>query len=316
MATTENFRDAPLRWSATVLFLLFVLAAGTSGAVNIAVTVIAVLGVVLFAPPLQALAKRRWNFALAGWRQPVSFVVLIGFIFGVRMVESELAQRAEQAHAKALVLAQQKKKEATIAADRSYFAAHKDEVLAQVAALGGEKKFSEAEALAKRYLAVVQDEQLRVQSDKVAKNGLLASLNDRTLLPRERARVYEQLLKHEPGNVSYQKKAALHNKEADVREAKLLAQAAENARKAARQAKLEKQFSAWDGSHPTVERLVKASMKNPSSYEHVETRYIDLDPGMRVTTTVRGTNSFGGVVPSIFIAVVDDNGNVLSLRNP
>lgn len=316
MANIENFRDAPWRWSATVLFLLFALGAGTSGAGNIAVTVLAVLGVVLFTPPLQTWAKRRWNFTLLNWRQPVAFAVLIALIFGVRTAESELARRAERAQAEALVVAQQKKKEASIAADRSYFAAHKDEVLAQVAALGRQMKFAEAGALAKRYLTVVQDEQLQAQADKVGKNGLLASLDDSTLLPRERANVYERLLKHEPGNSSYQKKAALHNKEADEREAKLAAQAAENARKAARQAKLEKQFSAWDGSHPKVEQLVKASMKNPSSYEHVETRYVDLDPGMRVITTVRGTNSFGGVVPSIFVAVIDDNGNVLSLRNP
>jgi len=316
MATTENFHDAPWRWSATVLFTLTLLAAGPLGASNIPVTILAVGGVVLFAPPLQSLVRRRWNFTLAGWRQPLAFVVLVTLIFGVRLLQNELELRAERAKTDALALAQQKKKAAAVAADRNYFAAHKEQVLMQIAALGREKKFAEAGALAKRYLTVVQDEQLKAQADNVEKNSLLARLDDSALLPRERARVYEQLLKLEPTNSSYQKKAALYNKDADAREAKLAAQAAEQARKAARKAQLEKQFSAWDGSHPKVEALVKASMKNPSSYEHVETRYVDLDPGMRVVTTVRGTNSFGGVVPSTFIAVIDDNGNVLSLRNP
>ena len=51
-------------------------------------------------------------------------------------------------------------------------------------------------------------------------------------------------------------------------------------------------FSEWDGSHDASVRTIKRSMKNPSSFEHVETRFNDNT----VFTTYRGTNSFGGTV--------------------
>lgn len=33
-------------------------------------------------------------------------------------------------------------------------------------------------------------------------------------------------------------------------------------------------FSSWDGSHTGLERFIKKKMNAPSSYEHIETRYI------------------------------------------
>lgn len=84
---------------------------------------------------------------------------------------------------------------------------------------------------------------------------------------------------------------------------------------AKRKAAIEAQFSRWDGSHPSVEKMVKRGMKNPDSYQHVETKYAIKPSGFVVVTTIRGTNSFGGIVPQTFRAILDDSGNVLPLTN-
>ncbi len=80
-----------------------------------------------------------------------------------------------------------------------------------------------------------------------------------------------------------------------------------------RREKVEKQFSAWDGSHRGVEAAIKTTMHNPKSYEHVETRFTDRGDHLTITTQFRGTNGFGGVVTNSVRAKVDLNGEVLSL---
>lgn len=93
--------------------------------------------------------------------------------------------------------------------------------------------------------------------------------------------------------------------------------AAEKARRIAkeqREQQVQGQFSRWDGSHPGVERAIKAQMKSPDSYKHVETRYTDSGAdSFVVVTTFRGTNSFNAVVTSIATATVSPSGQVLSI---
>lgn len=81
----------------------------------------------------------------------------------------------------------------------------------------------------------------------------------------------------------------------------------------ARIKKLESQFSAWDGSHRTLERAIKKSMNDPDSYEHVETTYRDLGDSLIVSTTFRGKNGFGGMVKNTVVAQVDLDGNILNI---
>jgi len=59
---------------------------------------------------------------------------------------------------------------------------------------------------------------------------------------------------------------------------------------------VQKCFSSRDGSHDELTRTIKAGMKNPDSYKHVETRYVDNGTHLLVVTQYRGTNSFGAVV--------------------
>lgn len=60
-------------------------------------------------------------------------------------------------------------------------------------------------------------------------------------------------------------------------------------------------FSAWDGSYSPLERAIKKSMNDPSSYKHSETRYRLVLTGKGapyaiVGTEFRGKNGFGAVV--------------------
>ncbi|MES2138890.1 MAG: hypothetical protein V4511_04240 [Bacteroidota bacterium] len=85
---------------------------------------------------------------------------------------------------------------------------------------------------------------------------------------------------------------------------------------AKRQYNIDRQFSAWDGSHNEVEKYIKKGMNNPDSYENVETSYSDKKKYLIVLTTYRGTNSFNAIVTEQMKVRVnlDNEGNPVSLR--
>lgn len=82
---------------------------------------------------------------------------------------------------------------------------------------------------------------------------------------------------------------------------------------AIRKDKIEKHFSAWDGSHSELTKIIKKSMNDPDSYKHVKTSYWDKGEYLIVQTTFRGKNAFGGVVKNTIKAKVDLEGNVIEV---
>lgn len=76
---------------------------------------------------------------------------------------------------------------------------------------------------------------------------------------------------------------------------------------------IEDGFSAWDGSHIELVKEIKKLMNDPSSFEHVETRYNDQGSRLYVVMQFRGTNAFGGVVTQTATAYCDLDGNVEEL---
>lgn len=78
-------------------------------------------------------------------------------------------------------------------------------------------------------------------------------------------------------------------------------------------------FSGWDGSYRPLEKLIKASMNDDSSYKHVSTVYhliLNKDPHAVVKTTFRGTNAYGGVVKQTIAARVNvKTGEIVSMLN-
>ncbi len=80
-----------------------------------------------------------------------------------------------------------------------------------------------------------------------------------------------------------------------------------------RRERIEKSFSVWDGSHRRLTKVIKESMNDPKSYEHVKTVYWDKGDHLLVNTTFRGKNALGGVVVNWVEAKVDLNGNVTEI---
>ena len=76
---------------------------------------------------------------------------------------------------------------------------------------------------------------------------------------------------------------------------------------------IKKGFSAWDGSHRALTRIIEDAMNDPRSYEHAETVYWDMGDHLVVRTTFRGKNHFGGTVKEWVKAKTDLDGNVLEV---
>lgn len=89
--------------------------------------------------------------------------------------------------------------------------------------------------------------------------------------------------------------------------------ATETSHQETRKERIERQFSAWDGSHRGLTKTIKDAMNDPGSYEHVETVYGDHGDYLVVRTTFRGKNAFGGVVKNWIKAKVDLDGNVIAI---
>lgn len=78
-----------------------------------------------------------------------------------------------------------------------------------------------------------------------------------------------------------------------------------------REQQIRKGFSAFDGSHRKLESLVKETLKDPSSYDHVKTTFVDQGTKLTVYMTYRAKNSFGAIVPGVIVAETSLEGDVI-----
>ena len=61
--------------------------------------------------------------------------------------------------------------------------------------------------------------------------------------------------------------------------------------------RIERHFSKYDGSYTKFRNYIKDNLNDPSSFEHVETRYTDNKDGtVNVIMKYRGKNAFGGII--------------------
>lgn len=242
--------------------------------------------------------------------------VLIFILYALQFFAMDAGMEADrvQREAQAKQVAQAEREEAAKAL-KAEFQVKRAQILAEVDKLVADKKFSDAEKLVSKYLPVGAEE-IRAASRALALAKAKDSLKaEQSLTLEQKASAYKLVSEAEPQNKSAAASLAkltqqLNQKRAAEREKREKEEAL-----ARRKAAIEAQFSKWDGSHPSVERLVKKGMKNPDSYQHVETRYSILPKGFMVVTTIRGTNSFGGVVPQTFRAILDDDGQVVSIAS-
>lgn len=200
--------------------------------------------------------------------------------------------------------------------NKAEFDANKSSILADITSKIRAGQLPEAQAITSKFLAATSDPDLARLKHQIDLEQTRARLSGLDKEPLEtQVNVYTKLASLEPSNRDYAEKAKLLSARLDRIQAEKAAEAQRQAAQALRKADIERQFSAWSGAHINLERAVKQSMKNPDSYQHVETRYRDMGDTIIVTTTIRGTNSFGGVVPQTFVAEVDRYGNVMSLRS-
>jgi hypothetical protein len=162
-----------------------------------------------------------------------------------------------------------------------------------------------------------RDPELKVLQDRV-KLALLRDEAARTVSIQRKDELYVQIIALDPNDVT----AAKYIRQLEERkEVQRVAQrqAAEheaNAAKAvARKKEIEGQFSAYDGSHRSLERRVKESMNNPDSFEHVKTTYWDYGQGnIKLRMTFRGTNAYNAMVTQTAFAVATPKGEILELQ--
>ncbi len=78
----------------------------------------------------------------------------------------------------------------------------------------------------------------------------------------------------------------------------------------AKQEKVNKSFSAWDGSHNNLVKYVKDRMNDPNSFEHVSTKYWIIGETIVVLMVYRGKNAFGGVITENIKAETNIEGEI------
>lgn len=80
-----------------------------------------------------------------------------------------------------------------------------------------------------------------------------------------------------------------------------------------RKEKIGSLFSAWDGSLKALVNIVKPSMSDPKSFEHIETTCNDNGTNLTVRMVFRGKNAFNAMVVNEITAKVDLEGNVVAI---
>ncbi|HBN7642451.1 hypothetical protein NDR77_13400 [Pseudomonas aeruginosa] len=271
-----------------------------------------VAGGLFLLPPIRSYAYRVTNKALSLKSRAITVTALIFAAFmaiGVGAQNDAEAKKIEEAKQLAAAQAEERQKKA------EEFAANRESILGKATASLSAGNFSEVTSQLTQY-ANVQDADLQkalasaragieLQKRKAQEATLLEEVA-KTVDQAKLAEIYGKLATLFPDNKKYTEQQNSYAKA--VQEEKEKAAAAE-----ARKKLIESQFSAWDGSHRTLERAIKKSMNDPDSYEHDETSYWDRGDHLVVLTHFRGRNAFGGMVRNSVKAKVDLNGNILEV---
>ncbi|KAA8698572.1 hypothetical protein [Pseudomonas cannabina] len=219
---------------------------------------------------------------------------------------------------------------AKIESTRQFYLTNKSSILREIATALDSRDVNKATAINAKYASVITDPEYLVLQQKLARlaaemaqakreqerkdkiAGLLADLKTVDAADYTKAMsLYTSLLELDPSNKTYQQSLERFKKAEASRQSKIEADQQAAAARASRTKQIESQFSPWDGSHRTFERLIKQAMNDPDSYDHVDTRYVDKGKFIRVYATFRGKNAFGGTVKNTRIADFDIDGNFL-----
>ena len=267
------------------------------------------LAVAICAPPIQRIARLRAPRLPLLKLSALALIILCSF----QSILGHLGE-SKRAEERAADVQEAKVRDAAraVVRDQQFFAAHKYEVLASLDTKLAEGQLQSAAVEAARYR--VSDPDLARRKDSIEAQQIRLVLSSDASMPLDRrAQRYLRLAQLNPYDRATVEKAKQLAEDLASANAKLVMERAAAGAAAARKAEIDQQFSHWDGSHMEVEAAIKQQMKNPDSFKHVETRYVEVPKGLIVTTTYRGTNSFNAVVTQTAVAEVDLRGRVLSL---
>ena len=190
--------------------------------------------------------------------------------------------------------------------DRERFYENKDAIIAQANEQLAKGQAREVIANITAWL-FIQDKEL---TEVYGKARTIKITNDLKSIPTEQysknLNLYKELLALNRGNEKYAEKVAFYQDKYDgkKREDSIIAE---------HKKEIEQGFSKWSGAHLALEREIIKSMKDPDSYEHIETIYRDQGDYLFVTTKFRGTNSFGAKVINSVSAKTSISGIVVEM---
>lgn len=244
------------------------------------------------------------------------FIVVVLFlalpIFGNIMNRIEARQKEEAAKAAALAsLAARKQAQEKRDAQRAEFLANKPQLLEQAKGLIDQDKPDAAlELLAKfeqfKDTDIADVQQLAQTAKRIQALSAQLATKPNVLKAME---IYRELTTLQPSNPMWPAMI----EEIQPKVAAIQMRQAQTEAVAAREAAIKRLFSGWDGSVHSVEEAVKARLKDPDSYKHVETRYTDSGTGnIKVFTQYRARNSFNALVPGTATAEVSPTGELVS----
>lgn len=300
-----------LNWMLGVLFLI-------TGLVSIIESTMAgwslVLISLLLLPPVRKFAYSKTNTEIPIKIRGASILLLI-LAFGVFVSQSQY----EKAQEVALQQAKEKsEKIAQIKQDNiNHFAANREQIMLSANSALASKEYESVITQTSKYL-VSGDEELKsiISSAKKEIEKIRKSENTKRLLAElkkvpfseyeKNLKLYQQLASLHPNNQKYKNKINAYSE-------KIAKEKQEQLASEARNKQIEEQFSAWDGSHRNLERVIKNAMNDPDSYEHDETKYWDRGDHLVVKTIYRGKNAFGGVVRNSVKAKVSLSGQILQI---
>jgi len=166
------------------------------------------------------------------------------------------------------------------------------------------------------YVKANQLDELSIKKEK--EEALRVLLNSiRTSILQVRKNKIAQLAEIDPNNQEFADEIKLVIQEKKEEKVKSYKEANEKRQKelfaGQREKQIKSQFSTVYGSHIELEKIIKKSMNDPSSYSHVETRYGDKGDYIFVVTTFRGTNGFGGIVTNSIQAEFTISGELIRI---
>lgn len=273
-----------------------------------------IIGSGLLLPPVREFIHTKTKRSLN--TKTRAFCLLIAF-FGFVAFANLAQNEKEQAIAEQKAIENAKKAAEQRQATIDTFNADRESIMSPIREAFKNGEYQSVISLSSKY-QITNDEELknlsnkahqeiaRIEKEKTTER-LLTELKKIPASELEKNQnMYQQLVKLHPDNQSYKDKVAYYSGKIEEEKQKLLA--AEKRKK-----DIEMQFSSWDGSHTNLERVIKESMNDPDSYDHVKTVYWDQGSYLIVQTTFRGKNAFGGVVKNTVKAKVSLTGQVLEI---